>query len=634
MVRAYNRLLGRVCCLVSVFLVMFLVALVSGVMLLERRDGSAASASEEVDIKIELPAVITISTDAVGGALMIPMSAYAGGFRGVADLNVFVYTNNVTGYALLMNSLTNDTSMVHVLDSAYFVNSTAYPYASPGTLAADSWGQSVWGSSQTTSSTTFSMIPPMSAPREINKTTAPSSNSKTTVSFGADASVGKPSGTYINTMVFTAITNYVPDPPLPVPPGIDPGIYSSTNPAIRDVYPTTGWGGEVVAITSGGLFTNVQSVTIGGTDCKKKNIISTFLILCELPVKTHGTRNDIVVMAGSPVVNVTDASVYTHMKVTYFNPTQTSVTIDGYTYPYYAATNSGNTFNSTICSTMTPSNSLSINPMAPPTLAGTGPNAATPSVVYARDARNSQVYKVKRMIDNKCWMIDNLKYIDPTIANSDSTTGTFFNGTGFRMNTVSGAVDTPPSSNWDKAFYNNPMGVGACYSGVDSTSVPIMASNTMTHCGYLYNWFGATAGTGLHDAIEIYGDSGEATGSICPENFRLPFSSLYNNTDHFAVLNGSMKAGVLVAGDRTSNGTTIPNWQPTSSPWFGTFSGNADYGGYIQSVGDTAYYWSSNPNIDGDMARYLFFNVSMLDTGNGSNPNSKTKGLAVRCVME
>ena len=67
------------------------------------------------------------------------------------------------------------------------------------------------------------------------------------------------------------------------------------------------------------------------------------------------------------------------------------------------------------------------------------------------------------MQDEKCWMVDNMKYKGEgiTISNiGDGTEGIALNDTDGRYNTVdgtNGAAISGTGTNWDKAFYNNPM---------------------------------------------------------------------------------------------------------------------------------------------------------------------------------
>ncbi|MFV0484618.1 MAG: IPT/TIG domain-containing protein [Candidatus Saccharimonadales bacterium] len=402
------------------------------------------------------------------------------------------------------------------------------------------------------------------------------------------------------------------DPEAGVPAGTNPPNISSTNPAVLDVYPTTGWGGDTVAITSNGLFTSVTNVTIGGTACISWRVVNSSLVSCVLPTKTSGTTNNIIVTNGG--TNVTNASTYTHMKVTYFDPSASSVTINSVAYSYYP-----DGFTSANCSALTASN------------ADLG-NSPANSIAYVRDTRNGQVYRVKKMVDNKCWMVDNLKYIDTTIANTaDGTTGMAYNsgdhinsGTTGKYNTVDGGM-TQSSANTDKAIYNNPMAASGCYS---STYLP---SGSLTHCGYLYNWYAASAGSGTYAAGTAYV---QASDSICPANFRLPSarsgstgssngSSL--SAADFPVLNASMNAGTLTTGSTTS----YPGgWQFTSA-WGGSFSGRWDEALVYQ--GGAGYFWSSTISS----STYVYGASQGATQVTPGNANYyKYSGLAARCVIE
>jgi len=286
-----------------------------------------------------------------------------------------------------------------------------------------------------------------------------------------------------------------------------------------------------------------------------------------------------------------------------------------------------------------------MDPYAPPRpIAQPGVPAPTPAIAYVRDTRNKQVYKVKRMIDNKCWMIDNLKYIDNSITNVDGTTGTVFRngsgpngpasdpvGSGTSWNTVSGS-DTQNTDNSDKAFFNNPMFTANCYS---TTALgAYMATNTTTHCGYLYNWYAATGGTGLYS---IATNGTQATGNICPANFRLPSrvslatDPTQNGTStaaaDFTVLNASMAAESPATGATTNNSTTYPNWQPNGA-WSGTLSGYRNNG--ITGPGTAGMFWSSTVSsatnsydLHFDSTNIMSFNTTLL----------KYYGQAIRCLL-
>jgi len=336
--------------------------------------------------------------------------------------------------------------------------------------------------------------------------------------------------------------------------------------------------------------------------------------------------------ASPPGTNVTNAATYKHMKVTYFNPSQTTITFadtttfGSSTFTYYPGTNPSNTFSSTDCAALTPNNTNAVDI----------PN----SIVFVRDTRNKQVYKVKKMADEKCWMTDNLKYQGSTdrdgtpIQNYDGaggtagSTGMTYRNEDNTHNTIDGS-STQSATNSNKAFWNNQMGWTACYSGV----YPIMAANTLTHCGYLYNWFAATGGTGTYDTDGMDIDGNQATSSICPANFRLPSgrsgtegpttNGTSTTTADFPVLNASMNAGFLTTGATTS--TFFAGWQP-SAQWAGVRAANWLGGG----VGSDAAYWSSTYSYTAGDGRATYFYDNYVGIGTSFE---NRQGLAVRCVL-
>ena len=245
-------------------------------------------------------------------------------------------------------------------------------------------------------------------------------------------------------------------------------------------------------------------------------------------------------------------------------------------------------------------------------------------IVSLTDERNGQTYRIKKMQDNKCWMVDNLKYAgeaNTDLANVDGTYGLVYNNESGKFNTVDG-TDTQSTENSDKAFYNNPMSASYCYG----TSI----QSSYTKCGYLYNWYAATAGTGTY-ATSTNGTN--VSGSICPTGWRLPSGSsdgstaTGNGTSYtaadFAVLNASMNAGSLTTGSTSSY---LTGWQLTGA-WSGVFPGLWGSGFYYQ--GSNGYYWSSTVSTSAG-ARGLYFFSSVVYPGN--NDLSKYDGRAVRCV--
>ena len=252
-------------------------------------------------------------------------------------------------------------------------------------------------------------------------------------------------------------------------------------------------------------------------------------------------------------------------------------------------------------------------------------------IVSLTDERNGQTYRIKKMQDEKCWMVDNMKYKGEgiTISNiGDGTEGITLNDTDGRYNTVDGtdgAAISGTGTNYDKAFYNNPMVASYCYG----TSI----QSSYTKCGYLYNWYAATAGTGTYN---VSTDGTNVPGSICPTGWRLPSGysdgstatgdgTSYTAAD-FAVLNASMNAGSLTTGSTTSYPT---GWQFTGA-WSGVFSGLWRNG--FSNPGSYGYYWSSTA-YSSAYARSLSFDSSSVNPGN-DNLSNKYYGFATRCVKD
>ena len=498
------------------------------------------------------------------------------------EMAIQVSTDNTTGYTLALSLAGAETSLNDPASGGKIQSSIA-DINSPATLSVNTWG---WYPDSLANNTgnLFSALPSNSDPYELKKTSSPTSGSgeTTTISFGVNVDTTLPAGSYTNTIVISAVTNYVPQP-------------------ILDVYPTTGWAGDTITIYSNGGFVNVQSVTIGGTNCTSINVKSADELTCTLPDKaetdtTSGTDNGYDIQ-----VNVVGGQMENHnFTIRYFNPSRTETASVSNTQ----ITNTNmSSFTGVDCG------SLSVG-----------------DIVSLTDERNGQTYRIKKMQDNKCWMVDNMKYKGEgiTISNADSTTGITYNNTDGKYNTVDG-TSTQSTENSDKAFYNNPMSASYCYG--DSIQ------SSYTKCGYLYNWYAATAGTGTYDT-STYGTN--VSGSICPTGWRLPSTMSDGSTAtgdgtsftaaDFAVLNASMNAGSLTSGSTSSS--YYAGWQFTGA-WFGVISGSWVSG--FSSQGSTGYYWSSTA-ASSTGAEYLAFGSSGVVPGDISG--NRYYGYAIRCVME
>lgn len=534
----------------------FLVAFLLGSVLMIPGESNA----EDVSV---LSNDASLSVALTPEAMNLAVTPTPGGTLASDELAIQISTDNTTGYALTL-ALAGAESSLYDPASGGEIQAAAATIGNPTTLAVNTWG---WYPDSLANNTgnLFSALPSSSDPYELKKTSSPTSGSgdTTTISFGVNVDTTLPAGSYTNAIVISAVTNYVPQP-------------------ILDVYPTTGWAGDTITLYSNGGFINVQSVQIGGTDCTSINVKSADELTCVLPSKaetdtTSGTDNGYSIS-----VTASNTSLDTHnFTIRYFNPSTTT---------------SMQEFTGTTCGSMSVGDIISLT-----------------------DERNGQTYRIKKMQDNKCWMVDNIKYKGEgiTISNVDGTEGIIHNDGYNKFNTVDG-TSTQNTQNSDKAFYNNPMVGSYCYG----TSI----QSSYTKCGYLYNWYAATAGAGTYNAST---HGANISGSICPIGWRLPSvatvdGTVYTEAD-FSVLNASMNAGYLTSG--LTDSSYYAGWQFTGD-WFGVFSGYWD--GIYQGFTNSGYYWSSTSYML-ENARAMNFDGSSVYP---ANIGPKYLGYAVRCVMD
>jgi uncharacterized protein (TIGR02145 family) len=248
-------------------------------------------------------------------------------------------------------------------------------------------------------------------------------------------------------------------------------------------------------------------------------------------------------------------------------------------------------------------------------------NMATNTVATYRDTRDSQLYRIKKMADDKCWMIDNMKLANVTITSTDS-------------NISSGSVALPTgaisgSNEYDTLQIWDPSSTISCANNTgDGTSGEAYNTASITKCGYLYNFYTAIAATGTRS--DLTSDDTTAPGSICPKNWRLPtgYSSYYSSSrinNDFPFLNAKMNNASATTG--STSGDYYQNWLP-SGAWQGAFSGYfaaADF----RVPGRYGYYWSSTV-YPPDYVTTLSSSSSSIYPGTISEQRT---GHAVRCVL-
>lgn len=257
------------------------------------------------------------------------------------------------------------------------------------------------------------------------------------------------------------------------------------------------------------------------------------------------------------------------------------------------------------------------------------------------DTRDNQKYRVRKMPDGRCWMIDNLKLANFTLTSANSNVisnftipanpvqggttrgngicvGGVVSGTGNYL-TCDGST-TRSTANYSYVAYSDPTKPGQSSDEQTCLNNYQVSTNSLTGCGYIYNWYTATAGTGTYDLA-----SGNAVASICPAGWRLPTGGNYGE---FAVLNNAMATGATTASI-SANATTVPNWH-YNGPFEGAMSGGYNNG--FSYVGYLMFYWTSSANAASN-AFYVDIETGDLNMSNDTyTVYGKNHGMAVRCV--
>lgn len=193
--------------------------------------------------------------------------------------------------------------------------------------------------------------------------------------------------------------------------------------------------------------------------------------------------------------------------------------------------------------------------------------------VELEDARDGNVYTVKKLADGNVWMTQNLRLINKTISSADS-------------NLPSGETYTVPASNLSS--FTTSQNTNSAY--LDST-----------YGGY-YNFYTATAGWGTNSVT-----SGNSPKDICPKGWRLPTGG---SSGEFKTLYGQYNSVALMMG--------VPNF---------TLSGRV-VNGSVVSQGSYGRFWSSTVN-NANNAYYLHLNSSDVSP---AVDYYKYDGFSVRCM--
>lgn len=276
---------------------------------------------------------------------------------------------------------------------------------------------------------------------------------------------------------------------------------------------------------------------------------------------------------------------------------------------------------------------------------------------FLRDTRDDNYYWVTKLLDNNCWMTQNLAFDlsknAPLTTDTSATAWTPGQNTIQNIPTGGAAVDSETYSwNLGKYVIIDPTATEVCANstaGLDTCSERFMkvgdrapssdpnfyknnGNKTYTDTEYdahylvgnYYQWNAAVAGTGgtIVDAL--------GTGSVCPKNWKLPDSKYISDYTFGFLLQKYGLATSATSGSLTGavNGDT---YNIALSPLFFVRSGNiVPNFQYLERAGQYGRYWSLRAYSNTGSAYEFYFNKNSARPSSDAN---RYYGLSLRCYI-
>jgi uncharacterized protein (TIGR02145 family) len=246
------------------------------------------------------------------------------------------------------------------------------------------------------------------------------------------------------------------------------------------------------------------------------------------------------------------------------------------------------------------------------------------------DSRNSQAYKVRKLADGNCWMINNLRIALSDIDTADhalSNSGVNFAKLGsYTAPDNDGLIDL---ANFTKPRYYDPTcgQSGVFHGDCDNSNGDI---GSQKFYGYLYNWCAATGATnGTCTSYDI--QPTDSTTDICPAGWRLPtadgtWDGSARGSD-FANLNIAMYNGTTTYSNHRDS-LHAGNWGFSGS-FRGVLAGESEDGFYSQGIGGV--FWSAFATPGSSLDAFIMdFSNSGVST---TDDYTRYVGQAVRCLL-
>ena len=181
---------------------------------------SADTATSNLSITVP----VSIAPPAVASTVSFDMTPDADGEFATSSLvPVTVSTNNPTGYTLTMSASTTTTALTNSATSPAATIPTLSSTVAAATYSTSATYNNTWGFTHNNTGTadaetgvitadTYLPVASSASPTTIRVTDSNSGVATTNLTFAARVDLDKPSGTYNNTVTFSAVANVVPTP--------------------------------------------------------------------------------------------------------------------------------------------------------------------------------------------------------------------------------------------------------------------------------------------------------------------------------------------------------------------------------------------------------------------------------------
>lgn len=253
-----------------------------GIYALTTPSSHAEESSELTPVHLRLNSVINLAVNPDEVDLHIVPTT---GLTYSENVTAVVSTNNITGYYLTMNTPTTTTALTR--------SGTSDSITSPSTLTGTTLGNNNWGYGTGANATAYLAIPSSTNLATLNNYNTNITGHTTTITIGAKADLTISAGTYTNTLIFTAITNPVP------------------NPTITNISPNQGplAGGTTITLTGTNL-DHLLNLKIDGKTCMNLTRTNTTSATCITPEGTTTGAKDVTLENYNQDITMTNAFTY------------------------------------------------------------------------------------------------------------------------------------------------------------------------------------------------------------------------------------------------------------------------------------------------------------------------------------